>query len=170
VDYKALLEHGFENRVKTLRAGLVSQLPAGQTFTTSYGSLAVADVLKNIDVYLKLGKDADQAEVALKEARLALLAATQNMYVLSEHVRSLLRGYLGVAHPNLVAFGIPPKKRRKLKSQEVATAGVRRGETRKIRGTLGPKQRLKLRAPRREIVFAAVRPPKDPPKDPEGDE
>lgn len=160
MNYKALVEHGFEKRVKVLRKGLATQLPTGQAFAQTGGPLAVSDAIARLDAYLALGAAADTAERAAQTARQQLLAATPAMYNLTENLRTLVRGYLGAAHPALEQFGIPPKKRRKLKMVEEAAAGVRRAETRKIRGTLGPKQRLKLRAPKVAVGQAPASKPK----------
>jgi len=164
MNYKALIEHGFAKRLEQLKTGLAQNMPAGHVFTQTSGNTPVATITAAVDAYLALVKATRLAELALQQARQRLLTATPAVYEMSENARTLIRGYHGAANPVLTLFGISPKKRRKLKTEDEFAAGIRRGETRKIRGTLGPKQRLKLRAPKVTVTFTA-----DSPKKPQGE-
>jgi hypothetical protein len=168
VNYKALLEHGFEKRVRVFRAALASSLPSTQVFAQANGSTTVGEAVAKLDAFLALGRAADLAEQQLKSARMALLAATPAAHDFHEQLRGLVAAYHGATNPVLANFGIQPKKRRKLKVLEEAAAAVRRGNTRKIRGTLGPKQKLKLKSG--PVSLRQVVPSSDPgdPGEPEG--
>ena len=157
MNYKALIEHGFAKRLRQLRSGLSGSMPADHVFMQTGGNTPVSAFIAHLDAYLALVSAAHSAEIALKQARIRLLAATPSAYAMSENARALIRAYHGAAHPVLKSFGIAPKKRRKLKVTEELAAGIRRGETRKIRGTLGPKERLKLRAPKDTLTYATGR-------------
>lgn len=56
---------------------------------------------------------------------------------------SLLRGHFGPASQTLRDFGIKPQRKKRLSVAEKAVAVAKRKATRKLRGTMGPKQRRK---------------------------
>jgi hypothetical protein len=64
---------------------------------------------------------------------------------LTQYSASVL-GFLGPKRPELKVFGLPSGERRKRTQAEEAVSAALRRATRKVRGTMGPKQRAALTA------------------------
>jgi hypothetical protein len=103
--------------------------------------MTVKQVRARLEPILVAADKADAAKLALKKelaARDAAIAAERSS--LADFGAAIL-GSLGHGHPHLVSFGLPSGKRRKRTQAEEAVSAALRRQTRKVRGTMGPKQR-----------------------------
>jgi hypothetical protein len=94
-----------------------------------------------LDLYLQLAALVAQTQ----KLRLQIEALTPATYQRVKSIKIALVNALGPGHPELATFGIPVPKRRPLTAQEKFLKSERSKRTRKVRNTLGWRQRQKLR-------------------------
>jgi hypothetical protein len=135
-------------RLVPLRAGLSAMLPEGQTLPFVRGQKVSREtLLSEIDAALVAFTAMDQLVVQLRQQRLAVRKLLPAMRGALEAIEAGLRLFYGASNPTLRHFGLKPSQpRRKLDSEEQLVANTRKLETRKIRHTMGKKQKAKLKA------------------------
>ena len=120
-------------RVTRMRAGLATVLTEGQTLMFHMGKLAAKEPL-----ILQLRQQRYRIRQRLPDIASALNA-----------LEAAVKMFYGADGLQLPSFGMKRNKpRRKLKGSEQVVANARKLETRKIRSTMGKKQKAKLKAGR----------------------
>jgi hypothetical protein len=138
---KALL-----TEMKALRAGLPN-LPAAITQVTAGGqSSTIPQVEAEMDGYIATYQAESDAETALANAEQAREVMAVTAVPRFEAIRGALKSMLGKKSPALATVGITPDKTPAPLTVEQKQVKVAKAlATRKARGTMGPKQRAKIK-------------------------
>jgi len=126
---------------KAIAAGL----PAGLALHVGSTPLTRDQIRADFKPLLDLYRQLDALVKATQKVRLQIEALTPSTYRRVKSIKVALTNALGAGHPQLVAFGIPLPKRRPLTVQEKFLKAERSKRTRKVRNTLGPRQRQQLK-------------------------
>ena len=136
-----------EAQLKQVRAGVQSELSPAATLYLGGEQYTSTQVLAKLDRWLSLFA---ATAAARTQWTAALTALRPELRIEHRFVRNLLQAVtlqFGEGSPPLAAFGIaPPKARVPLAPGQKALAVAKARATRKLRGTLSRKQRLKLGA------------------------
>jgi hypothetical protein len=144
INVTALKHDGYERRLVTLREGVSSSWPPGLTLQVREQRVSQSDAVARLDSVLKLFEEVRDAELALKMKRVSLDAALPAAHTFSSALEQGLIAWFGKGHPDRARFGLslglrnPPSSKTKVLAQAKALA------TRKLRYTLGKRQRLAL--------------------------
>jgi hypothetical protein len=141
----ARLPQGFGQALEQVMAGLLS-LPDSWSMTVHNGTYTKAVMVNQVQTWLDgYGRVAALVQ-ELQQERLALRAQMPEALQYFAEIKGVITGYFHAGSPLLTSFGFKPKKARApLPAAKKAEAVVRAGETRKMRGTLGPKEKLRLK-------------------------
>jgi hypothetical protein len=149
---------GFRQELQQMLQGWQTVIPSGSTVQSSNGgSLGQAAVLAQLQGYLGVYTDLDAHVTALQQVRTQersqALAARQYLDVLRAAVAFLF----GAGSPQLVQFGIQPKKPHKaLTSTALAARAAKAAATRKLRGTTSKKQKALIKSGPMKVSVVAV--------------
>ncbi|MHB1845999.1 MAG: hypothetical protein ACYCWW_14330 [Deltaproteobacteria bacterium] len=115
--------------------------------------LTQAQVVAKLDAALQLWRDVEAAEQEARVRRLKLIAAAPALLDFTTNLTQAVVAHFGPKNPINPDFGAPKPTRRKLTPEEHAVAAALGRQTRAVRGTLGPKQRLAItRTPAPTVV------------------
>ena len=129
-----------------LIAGVQKHFPKS-SFTLGNTTLTTAALVALLQGVIAAQQAADAAHAARDNALAALGKAKKDAASTIEALVFFIRATFGSDPTALADFGLaPPAPRRKLTSEEKAAAAAKAAATRKLRGTLGPRQRTAIRA------------------------
>ena len=138
---------GFRQDLQQMLQGWQAVVPSGSTVTSSGGSLSQAAVLAKLQAYLGPYQDLDASATAAKRARAqaeSQLAEARQYYA---SLKLAVANLLGPSSPELVQFGLQPRKSRKaLTSSQLAVQAAKAQATRQLRGTIGAKKKAQIKA------------------------
>ncbi len=141
---KALRDDGYEQRLLTLRDAVREAWPQGLNVQILGRSVGVAEIDQQLSSAIALFQDAHDAELALKQKRLLRDAALPAVHTFTRALERGLGAWFAVGDPERVRFGLSLEVRRPLTGVEKVIAHSRSLATRKLRFTMGPKQRAAL--------------------------
>ncbi len=123
----------------------IARLPAGLALHVGQTPLSRDEIRAGLapllDLYLQLAALVAQTQ----KLRLQIEALTPATYQRVKSIKVALVNALGQGHPELSTFGIPVPKRRPLNAHERFLKSERSKRTRKVRKTLGFRQRQQLK-------------------------
>jgi hypothetical protein len=123
----------------------IARLPAGLALHVGPTALSPAEIRADLAPLLGLYLQLNALVAQTQKLRLQIEALTPATYQRVKSIKVALVNALGAGHPQLSAFGIPAPKRRPLTVQEKFLKVQRSKRTRKVRNTLGPRQRQKVK-------------------------
>jgi hypothetical protein len=150
---------GLRLQLQLLMSGIQALLADGAQIGSVNSPMAKADVVGELSSALEEFAAVDQAFIALAQARLTLQADLPKIKALFERVELAMRQELGQTNPQLVQYGLKPKRpRRPLTPEELMVRTAKANQTREIRGTKSKKQKAKLQFKGQVVVRTAISP------------
>jgi hypothetical protein len=138
---------GFRQQLQQMLQGWQAAIPSDSTVTSSAGSLSQAAVLAQLQAYLGPYLDLDAHATATKAARAQAKSQLTEAQQYHAVLKSAVTNLFGQGSPQLAQFGLPPKKPRKaLSSSALAVRAAKSQATRKLRGTMGVKQKAPIKS------------------------
>jgi hypothetical protein len=166
---------GLRERVERLLAG-VEAMPDDSVVPIHGGSIAKADLVAKLTEEVAKFQAVDAQLMALAVARKEVLASAKALVELLADLKDSLRVVHGRRNPVLAAFGLKPHADpRPLSSEERVARAVKARETRRMRHTMGVRQKAGIKFQGAIDVTSKLRPsleaalPTEPPSHgPEG--
>ena len=151
---------GAELLLKQLAKEIAHRIREGQTFVIKGKDYTREDLAAEVAAEAAVFEEVSRAKLALAQALLTQRARVGQTRALLATVRNALELYYGIGSPEIELFGLPAKKpRRALTSEEKVLKAERARRTRAARGTLGPRQKLAIKATGPiSVVIPAVTP------------
>jgi hypothetical protein len=127
--------------------GWQTVIPSGSTLQSSGGSLNQADVLGKLQGYLGVYIDLDAHATALKQGRAQEQSQLAEARQYIDLLRTAVANFCGTGSPELVQFGLQPRKARKaMSSTTLAIRAAKAKVTRQLRGTMGRKAKAPIKS------------------------
>jgi hypothetical protein len=137
---------GLRQELQQMLQGWQSVIPSDSTMKSSVGSLTQAAVVGKLQGWLGLYTALDTQATAYTQARVPVKAMQSEAREYLAALKAVLAGSFGPQSPQLVQFGLKPRKARKpLTAQQLAVRAAKAMATRKLRGTRGPVQKAKVK-------------------------
>jgi hypothetical protein len=150
---KALRHDGYEKRLRTLREGIQAAWPPGLSLQILQRSVGPAEAEQEIAGVLALFDDVHAAELALQQKRLLLDAALPAVHTFTSALERGLTAWYGSGHPDRAQFGLSLGLRRAMTGETKVIAHGKALATRKLRFTMGSRQREALSAKEPSVVL-----------------
>jgi hypothetical protein len=144
---KNLLTHGFELKLKAAKAGAEKYLPQNTALELSGKETTVAQVVLDFAAVLAKYQDVRDAVAAVAQKRQVLHDSMTGAHAEYSAFKSYLIAKLGKGNPELAEFGFTLGVPKPKSAGTKVLAAIKAQHTRKVRHTLGRKQRLALSAP-----------------------
>ena len=142
----------FEKELQGLLVGVTKYLPPSATLVVEKGQVTAAQLASRLDGYLQTFADVRDKKEQARQQIGALQQQLPESHAFSMGLKAALVGFFGPGNPELSQFGISAGPRRPLTSEEKAVAHAKALNTRKVRNTLGRRQRLALGAANPTVV------------------
>jgi hypothetical protein len=150
---------GLRLQLQLLLGGIEAMLADGSQIGSVNSPMAKADVVQELSAALDEFAAVDQAVIALAQVRLTLQADLPKIKALFDKVELAMRQELGQTNPQLVHYGLKPKRpRRSLTPEKLVVRTAKANQTRQIRGTKSKKQKAKLQFEGQMVVRKTVSP------------
>ena len=127
---------GFRQVLQDMLQGWQTVVPVGTTMQSSSGGLSQAAVLETLQGYVEgyTTLDTQVTELAKARAQVKSTSAEARQYI--DVLNRALINFYGPESPQLVQFGLQPKKARKpMSSETLAVRAAKAKATRELRGT-----------------------------------
>lgn len=124
---------------------VATAIPAGLALHVGQSPLTRDDIRAGLAPLLDLYQQLAALVAATQKVRQQIDALTPATYQYVKSIKVALVNALGPGNPQLPTFGVAVPKRRPLTTQEKFLKSERSKRTRKVRNTLGPRQRQKLK-------------------------
>jgi hypothetical protein len=138
---------GFRSELQLMLQGWQELIPSDSTLMSAGSSLSEAAVLAQLQGYLGAYTALDTSATAGKQARnqvASQLAEARKYYAA---LKAAVTTYFGAESPQLVKFGLKPKKvRAPLTTEQLSVRTAKARATRKLRGTKGSVQKAAIKA------------------------
>jgi hypothetical protein len=141
---RSLQSHGFEQKLQQAKAGAEKYLIQTTALELSGKETTVAQVVLDFAAVLAKYQDVRDAQAALVQKRGLLQSAVQASHTEYVAFKAYLEAKLGKGNPELGQFGLSLGVRKPRSSGTQVLAAIKAQQTRKVRHTLGRKQRLAL--------------------------
>jgi hypothetical protein len=141
---RSLVAHGFEQKLQQAKAGAEKYLIQTAALELSGTETTVAQVVLDFAAVLAKYQDVRDAKAALDQKRVLLQSAVQAGHTEYVAFKAYLEAKLGKGNPELGQFGFTLGVRKPRSSGTNVLAAIKAQQTRKVRHTLGRKQRLAL--------------------------
>jgi hypothetical protein len=126
--------------------GLQAAFGAKAPFTLAGRAYKRDDIVQILQSLLDAIEAVRIAEAQLKGARTVRANVAKRVQPIERALERFLRAVYGADSAKLLTFGVKPERPRKVTIQTKADAVEKGRATRKARGTMGKKQRLKIKA------------------------
>jgi hypothetical protein len=137
---------GLRTEITRIANGIGTQLPAASSVLHVKGQpLTRSDLLIALGALLGIYADLDSSRQSLKSKQLALKAALPETREYIADLKVAIVAFYGRGNPVLECFGINPRKSRKLTGEQIVARKVRSGATRGLRGTLGSREKARVK-------------------------
>ena len=136
--------HGFEQKLQQAKAGAEKYLIQTTALELSGKETTVAQVVQDFAAVLAKYQDVRDANAALAQKRVLLKSAVQASHTEYVAFKAYLEAKLGKGNPELGQFGFSLGVRKPRSSGTNVLAAIKAQQTRKVRHTLGRKQKLAL--------------------------
>jgi hypothetical protein len=149
---------GFRQELQLMLQGWQTVIASGSTLPSSNGgSLSQAAVLAQLQGYLGVYTTLDAHVTALAQVRSQERSQTPAARQYLDVLRTAVAFFFGAAGPQLVQFGIRPRKPRKAMSSSVlAVRAAKAAATRQLRGTTSKKQKALIKSGPMKVSVIAV--------------
>jgi hypothetical protein len=141
---KNLLTHGFEQKLKEAKAGAEKYLPQNTALELSGKGTTVAQVVLDFAAVLAKYQDVRDAVAVVAQKRQVLRDSLPGAHAEYSAFKSYLVAKLGKGNPELAQFGYTLGVAKPRSSGTNVLAAIKAQHTRKVRHTMGRKQRLAL--------------------------
>lgn len=131
-----------QQRLQTVRDAVAKDLPATTVLQLGGQSVKVSDFLTSLDSALATFAATNAAKAALKQSQSDRTQKVASVEAQVGYLKTYLVSLWGKGSPQLATFGFTPKARKPLSGEQTALKAAKAQLTRKIRGTLGSKQKL----------------------------
>jgi hypothetical protein len=125
--------------------GIHEELPSTSTLPLAGEAYTPQTLADFVQSHIDLGNNVDIARAAWLDEVKAYEAMSKKMRVVSSDLRNHVMATFGRDTPKLATFGFAPFKVPVLTSEQRALATAKAQATRKARGTMGPKQKAKIK-------------------------
>jgi hypothetical protein len=154
-----------ESNFQELLAGTQTELPATLTVHVDGEQLTQAQIVAKLQGYLDVYEQVASTKAAYEQALLAQEAIAAQAQAFKVSYGQVLRHVLGKQSPMLASFGINLVQRKIPTVETMVLAHAKRLATRKARGTLGKRQKAKIKGA--EVASVTVTAPGE--HEPSGD-
>ena len=141
---KNLQGHGFELKLQEAKAGAAKYLPQDSVLELSGRQTTVAQVVQDFAAVLAKYQDVRDATAAVAPKRQLLNDALPGVHAEYAAFKAYLVSKLGKGNPQLAEYGFSLGVRKPISSGAKVLAAIKAQQTRKVRHTMGSKQRLAL--------------------------
>jgi hypothetical protein len=141
---KNLQGHGFEQQLVKAKSGAEKHLPQDSVLALSVKETTAAQIVLDFAAVLAKYQDIRDAQAVVALKRQVLHDALPSAHVEYAAFKAYLMAKLGKGNPQLVEYGFPLGVRKPISSGTRVLATVKAQQTRKIRHTMGRKQKLAL--------------------------
>jgi hypothetical protein len=140
--------NGFRSELQQLLQGWQEVIPSDATFPCSAGSFDQPGVLARLQAYLEAYTALDTHVTGAAEARAQVRSQMAEAQAYCSSLKAAVITYLGSQNsPHLAKFGLKPRKARTpLTSEQLAVRAAKVRATRKLRGTVGPKTKARIKS------------------------
>jgi hypothetical protein len=132
----------FEEKLQEMELGVSKYLPPNSTLVVERNPMTAAQMADRLKVYLQSYADLRDKKEQARQQLGALHQQLPEAHAFYMGLKAALVAFFGRGSPELSQFGISVGGRKPLTSEQKAIAHARALETRKVRHTLGRKQRL----------------------------
>jgi hypothetical protein len=138
---------GFRSALQLMLQGWQELIPTAVAFPSSAGDVTQSEILSKLQGYLQAYQDLDTHVTAANLARARLESQEAEVRVFHATLTTLAAAYFGAHSPQLVKFGLKPRRARAaLTSEQQAIRAARVMATRKLRGTMGRVQKAAIKS------------------------
>ena len=143
----------FEKELQQVLLGVTKYLPQTSTLVVEKSQLTAAQMATRINGYLQTFADLRDKKEQARQQLGVLQQQLPEAHAFYMGLKAALVAFFGRGNPELSQFGISVGGRKPLTSEQKAIAHSRALATRKVRGTLGRKQRLALGSVNPRVVI-----------------
>jgi hypothetical protein len=155
---------GLQARLNELKAGVAKNFTATTKLMAGGTTYTQTSLEAKIDQMLAPYADLASARSKLQSARTEVKASAVGSRQTVDTVEAALKGMYGTTNPVLLDFGIGlPQPRPQLTAAQHVARAAKAAETRKLRNTMGPKQKAAIKSNSTIEVTAAPVQPAPPP-------
>ena len=148
---------GYRQALQLMLQGWQDVVPGDSTLLSSAGSLNQAGVLAKLQGYLGVYTDLDTATTDVKQARAQAESQLPEVRAYHAALKAAVVGYLGEKSPQLVKFGLKPRKTpAPLTSTQLAVRAAKVKATRQLRGTIGSKKKAAIKSGPMQVNIGPV--------------
>jgi hypothetical protein len=138
---------GFRSELQLMLQGWQELIPSDSTMTSAGSSLNEAAVLAQLQGYLEAYSALDAGATASKQARSQVESQLKEAQKYLASLKAAVTTYFGAGSPQLVKFGLKPKKARPpLTTEQLAVRTAKARATRLLRGTIGPVKKAAIKS------------------------
>jgi hypothetical protein len=138
---------GFRLALQQMLQGWQELIPSDSTLLSSAGSLTEAGVLAKLQGYLGAYTDLDGYATGTRQARAQVESQMAEVRQYYAALKAAVISYFGVKSPQLVKFGLKPRKTpAPLSSKQLAVRAAKLSATRALRGTKGSVQKAAIKS------------------------
>jgi len=134
----------FEARVQKILAGMQKQLPSDSSLVINGATRTVAQIEADFSALLKRFADIRDAKAQWRLQIAALQGAVSAEREVYFALKKLLEGNLGRGNPQLLEYGFTLGTSKPKSGETIVLAAAKARATRRLRHTMGSKQRLAL--------------------------
>jgi hypothetical protein len=134
----------FEKELQQMLLGVSKYLPQTSTLIVEKNTLTAAQMASRINGYLQTFADLRDKKEQARQQLGVLQQQLPEAHAFYMGLKAALVGFFGRGSPELSQFGISVGGRKPLTSEQKAIAHARALNTRRVRGTLGRRQKLAL--------------------------
>jgi len=129
-----------------------------QALPLNGGSFTPQQVKEKVDGYIALLAGSTATKAAWSKQLAATTAAVVALAPLIESAKGYVRSVLGAQSTDLAQFGLTPRKKTPLTTDEQAEANAKAAATRAARHTVGPKEKQKIHGAAPAPLAPSVKP------------
>ena len=138
---------GFRSELQLMVQGWQELIPSDSTLMSAGSSLNGAAVLAQLQGYLEAYTALDASVTAGRQARNQAASQQAEARKYYAALKAVVTTYFGADSPQLVKFGLSPKKvRAPLTTEQLSVRTAKARATRKLRGTKGSVQKAAIKA------------------------
>ena len=146
----------FEARLQQLELGVTKYLPQTSTLIVEKSSMTAAQLADRLKAYLQTFAELRDKREQARQQLGVLRQQSPDAHEFYMGLKAALVAFFGRGSPELSQFGISVGGRKPLSAEQKAIAHARTLNTRKVRNTLGSRQRLAYGAVNPTVLIIGV--------------
>src|SRR5450631_2289058 len=146
----------FESKLQVLELGVTKYLPQNSTLIVEKTSMTAAQMADRLKGYLQTFADLRDKKEQARQQLGVLHQQLPEAHEFYMGLKAALVAFFGRGSPELSQFGISVRSRKPLTSEQMAIAHAKALNTRKVRNTLGSRQRLAQGAVNPTVLIIGV--------------